>query len=72
MPHFCAAGAQVTVFDNSPAQLEQDRLVAERENLSIELIQGDMADLSALKSESFDLIFHPCSNCFVPNIEPVW
>ena len=22
--------------------------------------------------ESFDLIFHPCSNCFIENILPVW
>lgn len=30
-PIFAAAGANVTVFDNSPRQLAQDRLVAERD-----------------------------------------
>lgn len=71
-PLLAAAGADVTVFDNSPEQLAQDRFVAERDRLSIELIEGDMADLSMFGRESFDLIFHPCSNCFVPQIQPVW
>ncbi|MCR9120203.1 MAG: methyltransferase domain-containing protein [bacterium] len=71
-PLLAAAGAVVTVFDNSPKQLGQDRLVAERDGLTLELIEGDMADLSRFADESFGLIFHPCSNCFVPNILPVW
>src|SRR5262245_21803952 len=37
-PVLAAAGARVTVFDNSPRQLAQDRLVAERESLSIETV----------------------------------
>src|SRR5262245_16452294 len=71
-PVLAAGGANVTVFDNSPAQLQQDRLVAERENLSIRTVQGDMADLAAFADGSFDLIVHPCSNCFVPDVRPVW
>jgi SAM-dependent methyltransferase len=67
-----AAGASVTLLDNSPVQLAQDRLVAERDGLTIELVQGDMADLSMFEDERFDLVFHPCSNCFVPDIRPVW
>lgn len=71
-PILAAAGAQVTIFDNSPQQLAQDRFVAEREGLTIETIQGDMADLSAFADSSFDLIVHPCSNLFVPAVRPVW
>ena len=71
-PILAAAGAQVTVFDNSPKQLAQDRLVAEREGLDIRLMEGDMADLSVFEDASFDFIFHPVSNCFVPEILPVW
>ncbi|HKR01798.1 MAG TPA: class I SAM-dependent methyltransferase [Pyrinomonadaceae bacterium] len=71
-PILSAAGATVTVFDNSPKQLEQDRLVAERENLNLTTIEGDMRDLSVFAGESFDLLFHPCSNLFVPEIRPVW
>ena len=71
-PILSAAGADVTVFDNSPAQLAQDRLVAEREGLDLKTVQGDMADLSAFPDEHFDLIFHPVSNIFVPDVRPVW
>jgi SAM-dependent methyltransferase len=71
-PVLAAAGANVTVFDNSPRQLEQDRKVARREGLEIRLVEGDMADLSAFPDESFDLIFHPVSNVFVPDVLPVW
>ena len=71
-PILAAAGAQVTVFDNSPKQLAQDRWVAERDGLEITTVQGDMADLSILSDESFDLIVHPPSNCFVPDVRPVW
>jgi SAM-dependent methyltransferase len=71
-PVLAAAGARVTVFDNSPAQLDRDRLVAEREDLRLRLVQGDMADLSAFADGSFDLVFHPVSNLFAPDVRPVW
>ena len=71
-PLLAAAGANVTVLDNSPAQLQQDQVVAEREGLTIRTVQGDMANLEAFADNSFDLIVHPCSNTFVPNVLPVW
>lgn len=71
-PVLAAAGARVTVFDNSPRQLERDRLVAEREGLAIRTVEGDMRDLSVFPDASFDLIIHPISNLFVDNILPVW
>ena len=71
-PVLAAAGANVTVFDNSPKQLEQDRRVAEREKLELRTALGDMRDLSVFGDESFDLVFHPVSNCFCPDIVPVW
>jgi SAM-dependent methyltransferase len=72
LPLFAAAGARVTSFDLSPAQLAQDRAVAEREALALETVEGDMRDLSALADASFDLVFHPVSNLFVPDVAPVW
>lgn len=72
VPIFAAAGANVTSFDASDAQLAADRMVAEREGLTIHTVQGYMHDLSALEDDSFDLIFHPCSNCYAPEILPVW
>jgi SAM-dependent methyltransferase len=71
-PVLAAAGAAVTVLDASPAQLARDRLVAEREGLALRTVEGDMADLSAFPGESFGLVVHPCSNCFVPDVRPVW
>ena len=71
-PILAAAGAQVTVLDNSPAQLARDREVADREGLPLTTVQGDMANLGEFESEFFDLVVHPCSNCFVPDVRPVW
>src|ERR687894_546036 len=71
-PTFAAAGASVTVLDNSPKQLAQDRFVAERDSLALKTVEGDMADLSVFPDESFDLVFHPVSNLFVPEVRPVW
>ncbi len=71
-PVLAAAGANVTVFDNSDAQLAQDRLVADREGLELPTVQGDMRDLSAFDDATFDLVFHPVSNLFCPELMPVW
>ncbi|MCX6039088.1 MAG: class I SAM-dependent methyltransferase [Chloroflexi bacterium] len=71
-PVFAALGANVTIFDNSPAQLERDRQVAAREGLNIRTVEGDMRDLSAFSDEAFDLVFHPVSNVFCPEVRPVW
>jgi len=72
MPLFAAAGADVTVIDLSDNQLALDKLVADREGLSIRLERGEMRDLSRFDDNSFDLVFHPVSNCFVPELKPVW
>lgn len=71
-PILAAAGADVTVFDNSPMQLEKDRIVAERDGLQIRTVQGNMQDLSVFTDGSFDLIVHPWSNNYVDSVLPVW
>jgi SAM-dependent methyltransferase len=71
-PILAAAGANVTVFDNSPRQLEQDKLVARRDKLVLMTVVGDMRDLSVFGNECFDLVFHPVSNVFCPEVKPVW
>ena len=71
-PVLAAAGAAVTVFDNSPAQLGRDREVAAREGLAIATVLGDMRDLSSLADASFDVVFNPVSNVFCPDLAPVW
>ena len=71
-PVLAAAGALVTTLDASRAQLAQDKRVAERDGLAIRLEQGNFADLSRFADGSFDLIVHPSSNCFAPEVRPVW
>ncbi|CAN2255413.1 class I SAM-dependent methyltransferase [Bacillus vallismortis] len=71
-PILAAAGADVTVLDNSEKQLDQDRIVAERDDLRIHTVKGSMDDLSQFQDESFDVIVHPVANVFVENVLPVW
>ena len=71
-PLLAAAGARVVSFDLSEQQLAKDNAVADREGLALRCVQGDMADLSALPEAAFDLVFHPASNVFVPDVRPVW
>src|SRR6201982_1764568 len=61
-PVLAAAGADVTVFDNSPRQLARDAQVAPRDGLAIKTVLGDMRDLSVFADSSFDLVFNPVSN----------
>lgn len=71
-PLLAAAGAEVTVFDLSPAQLDADRGVAAREGLRLRAVQGSMDDLSAFADESFDVVFNPVSVTYVPEVRPVF
>jgi SAM-dependent methyltransferase len=71
-PTLAAAGALVTVLDNSPRQLDRDREVAARESLDLETELGVMTDLSRFADGVFDLVFQPVSNVFVPDVQPVW
>ncbi len=71
-PVLAAAGAEVTVFDNSPKQLLRDEEVAARDGLQIRTVLGDMRDLSMFADGSFDVVFNPVSNVFCPELAPVW
>ncbi|MGH8819004.1 MAG: class I SAM-dependent methyltransferase [Achromobacter pestifer] len=71
-PVLAAAGAHVTVLDASEKQLGQDRHVATRDGLALDAIQGDMRDLSVFADGTFDVVFHPISNLYVPDVRPVW
>ncbi len=72
MPIFAALGANCTVLDYSTAQMESERMVAAREGYSIELLQADMTKPLPFADGSFDLIFHPVSNCYVEEVKPIW
>ena len=71
-PLFAALGADVTVIDLSDKMLEQDRIVAERENFKINIEKGNICDLSRFASDYFDLIYNPPSLFYVPDVVPVF
>ena len=72
MPIFAALGAECTVLDYSAEQCNSERLVAEREGYRIEILQADMTKPLPFPDETFDLIFHPVSNCYVEEVEPIF
>jgi SAM-dependent methyltransferase len=71
-PLYAAAGAVVTVVDLSPAMLELDRQVAVERRLDLRTIEASMDDLSMLGAAEFDLVIHPVSTCYLPEIGPVY
>ena len=72
MPIFAALGAECTVLDYSRRQLDSERMVSEREGYAIEIVRADMTKPLPFPDESFDLIFHPVSNCYIREVRPLW
>lgn len=72
MPILTAAGAECTVLDYSEKQLESEKMVAEREGYTIELVRADMTKPLPFEDETFDMILHPVSNCYVEEVLPIW
>lgn len=72
MPIFTALGAECTVLDYSDSQLDSERLVAQREGYDIAIVKADMTKPLPFADESFDLIFHPVSNCYVEDVRSIW
>ena len=72
IPVFAALGAECTVLDYSEKQLESERMVAEREGYPVSLVRADMTKPLPFADESFDLIFHPVSNCYVKEVRPIF
>lgn len=72
VPVFASAGAEVVSFDASDVQLRKDEETCAQLGLSIVTQQGDMADLTGLDDDWFDLIFNPVSNVFAESLPPIW
>lgn len=72
MPIFAALGADCTVLDYSALQLESERLVSEREGYEIRIVRADMTKPLPFSDGEFDIIFHPVSNCYIEEVEPVF
>ncbi|UOQ85790.1 class I SAM-dependent methyltransferase [Gracilibacillus salinarum] len=71
-PILAAAGAEVTVTDISEKQLQQDEMVANRDGLTLNTVQGDMSDLSDFEDQYFDMVVNPVLNLFVNDVRTVW
>ncbi len=71
-PIFAALGAKVTVFDLSVKQLDTELIMSDREGYTIQIVRGDMTEPFPFADASFDLVFHPVSNCYIRDVEPVW
>jgi SAM-dependent methyltransferase len=72
MPIFAALGAECTVLDYSEKQIKSELLVAEREEYTINAIREDMTKPLPFDDNSFDLVFHPVSNCYIEDVMHVW
>lgn len=71
-PLLAMAGAHVCVVDISGKQLDLDQAINDSFNLNMDLKKLSADDLGSLKSDSFDLIVNPLSNCFFENLDKVW
>lgn len=72
IPLLASQGAKVTVLDISKRQLESERIVAEREKYSVNLVQGDFSKPLPFENNTFDLIINPVSNSYLQDILPLW
>ena len=69
---YAAAGAEVTVVDISPEMLALDREVAAERGLDIRVVEASMDDLSPLAAAEFEIVIHPVSTCYVPDVLAVY
>ena len=47
-------------------------MVARREGYDVEVIRADMTERLPFGDGTFDLVFHPVSNCYVEQVEPIF
>lgn len=69
---YAAAGAKVTVVDLSPGMLALDRQVARECGFEMQVIEGSMECLPMLADGTFDLVIHPVSTCYLPDVTSVF
>ena len=59
-------------MDFSKSQLQRDEMVAKREGLKINTVQGDMTEPFPFENETFDIIFNPVSNVYIEDLENMY
>ena len=68
----CFQGAEVTVIDISNKMLDKDREIARNENLQIQIVKGNICDLSMFQDCCFDYIINPPSLMYIPKLSVVF
>ena len=71
-PLLACAGAEATVIDISNKMLEKDREIAGKENLQIEIVKGNICDLSMFGDGRFDFIINLPSLMYIPDLRVVF
>lgn len=71
-PIYAAAGAMVTVVDISEEMLKLDRAVAQEKGFNIQTIKASMDHLAEINDDSFDIVIHPVSTCYVHDVLAVF
>jgi SAM-dependent methyltransferase len=69
---YAAAGGVVTVVDISGEMLALDRAIAAERAFDVRLVETPMDELSMFAAAEFDLVVHPVSTCYVPQVAPVF
>lgn len=69
---FSLLGANVTVLDLTPEQLEGDERAAKYYGYEVTTIQGDMRDLSVFPVAHFDRVYQPISTLYIPDLSQVY
>lgn len=69
---YAEAGADVTIVDVSAEMLAIDREVCAERGYEVRLVQTSMDELSMFAVGAFDLVVHPVSTCYVPDVKPVF
>jgi len=68
---FSLLGGRVTVVDLSQGQLEADQKAATHYEYEVDIIQGDMRDLSCLGDRTFDIVWGTGMS-YVPDVKQVY
>jgi SAM-dependent methyltransferase len=71
-PIYASAGAMVTVVDISAAMLALDREVAAERGYELRTVEASMDNMPMLTAAEFDLVIHPVSTCYVPDVGAVF
>jgi len=69
---FALLGADVTIVDFSAEQLNRDKEAAGNYNKALRIVKSDMRDLSFSDDEYFDIVYHPYSINYIPEVHTVF